>query len=638
MFLLRLKREPAITGLKLIEIYIVMIQKYFFIYILIITGLFSCKKLEIKAPVELSGELRQWHNIVMIIEGPEAGENDSINPFLYYRLNVTFWKKDKKYVIPGYFAGDGNAAESGTDSGNKWKVNFCPDDYGVWNYKVSFRSGLNISVNDDAESGTVISPNGYASQLTILPTDRSGQDLMMKGRLAYIGEPYLQYSGNREFFIKAGADSPENFLGYQDFDGTYFGGWNNASRDGEAIPNRNLHKYSPHIQDWKNGDPAWRNGRGKGIIGALNYLASRGMNSVYMLTNNVGGDGMDVFPWTTYNTDFTRYDISKLEQWEIVFNHMDRLGLMCHFVTQETENQLLLDSGNMGLVRKLYYRELIARFSHHLAVMWNLGEENGPSEFLKKGQNDQQRRDMAEYFKKHDPYENVVVIHTHLSVEGKERILGSLLGFPYIDGIGLQTMPDEVHKQTLSWHNSSVHKGRKWNICSDEIGPSDTGAKPDNIDPDHSKIRQDVLWGNLMAGGAGVEWYFGYNFPNNDLNCEDWRSREKLWNQTRIAIDFFHNYVELKTLESADEKIITGNAYCLASDSLYIVYIKENAECSLRADKQKFYLSGWFNPLEGGAVIPGDTLLSDSTGLLHIIQPVLKRKIQDWAVVIRMLK
>ena len=48
-----------------------------------------------------------------------------------------------------------------------------------------------------------------------------------------------------------------------------------------------------------------------------------------------------------------------------------------HFKTQETENEQLLDGGNVGVERKVYYRELIARFGHHLALNWNMGEENG---------------------------------------------------------------------------------------------------------------------------------------------------------------------------------------------------------------------------------------------------------------------
>ena len=43
-----------------------------------------------------------------------------------------------------------------------------------------------------------------------------------------------------------------------------------------------------------------------------------------------------------------------------------------------------------------------------------------------------------------------------------------------------------------------------------------------------------------MAGGAGVEWYFGYNYTHNDLNCESWHSRDHMWDLTRYALEFFH--------------------------------------------------------------------------------------------------
>jgi hypothetical protein len=44
------------------------------------------------------------------------------------------------------------------------------------------------------------------------------------------------------------------------------------------------------------------------------------------------------------------------------------MGLNLHFKTQEIENSQLLDGGVLGNERKLYYRELVARFSHHLAL------------------------------------------------------------------------------------------------------------------------------------------------------------------------------------------------------------------------------------------------------------------------------
>ncbi|RAJ93263.1 uncharacterized protein DUF5060 [Larkinella arboricola] len=69
----------------------------------------------------LQGELRQWHKITLAIEGPEASETAADNPFLLYRLNVTFTNGTKRYVVPGYFA-----AQTGAASGRIWKVHFHP--------------------------------------------------------------------------------------------------------------------------------------------------------------------------------------------------------------------------------------------------------------------------------------------------------------------------------------------------------------------------------------------------------------------------------------------------------------------------------------------------------------------------------
>ena len=71
----------------------------------------------------------------------------------------------------------------------------------------------------------------------------------------------------RNRFIKAGTDSPETLLGTADFDGT------TAHR--ADVP---LKTWAPHVRDWRPGDPTWKGGKGKGLIGALNYLAGRGAN------------------------------------------------------------------------------------------------------------------------------------------------------------------------------------------------------------------------------------------------------------------------------------------------------------------------------------------------------------------------
>lgn len=559
----------------------------------ILTGLFfllisTVHSQESKVTVE--GQLKKWHKVTLNFEGENLSESDENNPFLNYRLNVIFSNKSKSYVVPGFYAADGNASETSAKSGSIWKVRFMPDEVGEWTYKVSFRSGENIAVNSDLNAGEATGFDGASGTLVIGKSDAIGSAFRTKGRLKYVGERYLKYADTNESFIKGGADSPESFLGYYEFDQTP------AS-----------HKYEAHAQDWKSGDPTWQDGKGKNIIGALNYLSSKEMNSVYFLTMNVQGDGKDVWPWTNEHERY-RFDCSKLDQWEVVFDHMDDLGLMLHIVTQETENELLLDIGETKVQRKLYYRELIARFSHHLGITWNLGEENGPLSWTPKGQSDKDRKAMAKYIKENDPYQNFVALHTHANTDAQDLFLTPLLGYEYLDGPSMQTHhPHDVHNISVKWINESKNFGRPWVVMQDEIGPAHTGAKPDADDPEHNEIRADVLWGNLMAGGAGVEWYFGYKFAHNDLKCEDWRSRDILWDQTRYALEFFKKYIPFETMTSADGLTANTHDFVFANEgSVYVVYLPKVEETKLDLTKVKGRFSvKWYNPRTGGALQQG---------------------------------
>lgn len=555
---------------------------------------------------EISGELKKWHRVTILFNGPLTSEYDTINPFLDYRLDVTFRNGNLEYIVPGFYAADGNAAESGADAGNKWRVHFCPDKEGTWTYKASFWRGKQIAVTDDPDAGEPVWFNGMEGSFEIDPTDKNGRDLRGKGKLQYTDNHYLRFAETGGYFLKGGADSPENFLAYKDFDGT-LPGKARERRPGDNIPTLRLHAYHAHFSDWQDGDPVWQDNKGKNIIGALNYLASKGMNSVYMLIMNVSGDGDDVWPWTGKEERY-RFDCSKLDQWEIVFSHMDKLGIMLHFVTQETENECLLDNGDTSTQRRLYYRELVARFAHHLAITWNLGEENGPAGFSPHGQTDQQRRDAATYLKKVNPYKDLVVIHTHSSQTDRDKIFTPLLGYPDLDGISIQVGNlFDTHEQTLKWLRLSDKADKPWIVCLDEIGPAHTGVKPDSADPYHDDVRKYVLWANLMAGGGGVEWYFGYQYPHNDLNCEDWRSRDKMWDQTRYALDFFQQHIPFRDMESMDDLTSSGTDYSFGLEGeIFIIYLPEGGTTKIDMRGQDGdYIINWFNPRKGGDLVLG---------------------------------
>lgn len=551
----------------------------------------------------ISGELRKWHKVTLDFSGPSTSESAATNPFTNYRLNVTFRHapSGKTYLVPGYYAADGNAANSGASSGNVWRVHFAPDETGAWTYDVSFRSGSNVAMDASATAGSSAGfVDGESGSFTISETDKTGRDLRGKGRLDYVGKHHLRFAGSGAYFMKAGCDAPENLLAYADFDGDF-------KTDGHK--DELVKDWQPHVQDWNSGDPSWQNGKGKGLIGAINYLSDAGLNSFSFLTMNIDGDDQNVFPYTTYG-ERLRMDVSKLDQWEMVFEHGDKKGMYLHFKTQETENELLLDGGNVGPQRKLYYRELIARFGHHLAMNWNLGEEINAASL-------QQKQAWAQYFYDNDPYHHHIVIHngaTHYNMMGDASKL---------TGFSLQLNAEDFSdcfSMTKDYIDRADAAGKPWVVGTDEPGDSRYALRPDS-DPgsSHEDARKDALWGNIMAGGAGVEWYFGYALENSDLTCNDFRSRDSFWPVCRNTINFFeNNAVPFQDMTNANS-LVSGGAdngnRCLAKPgSSYLVQLRSGGSQTLDLSGQSgSYLVRWFDPRNGGALVSGNTLAGGGT-------------------------
>lgn len=603
--------------------------------------------------VELQGELKLWHKLTLTLDGPFAHERDrQPNPFRDYALVAVFAHAESgsTFTVPGYFAADGNAANSSASQGTKWRVHFAPNRVGTWQWSLELRRGelcaLALTPHD---VGDVL--HAKQGEFVVTESDRAAPDLRAAGRLQYVGQRYLRFAGSGRYFLKAGPDAPETLLAYQDFDGTQPGRQRNARR-GEATPTFSLHAYEPHLQDWRPGDPTWQDGKGKGLIGALNYLAQSGLNTVSFLPYNAGGDGDNVWPFIARN-DKLHYDCSKLDQWGIVFDHATARGLHLHFKLQETEIDDLrkgritevpesLDGGDLGPERKLYCRELIARFAHALALNWNIGEENT--------QSPEQQRAMIDYLQQMDPYGHPVVLHTY--PDQQENVYAPLLGRgSTLTGVSLQNPWDDVHQRTLQWIERSTAAGRPWVVANDEQNPASHGVPPDpgyagsdgrgprkDGSYDLHDIRKYTLWGNLMAGGAGVEYYFGYQFPQNDLNLEDFRSRAESWKYCRIAVDFFHRYqIPFWQMENADE--LVGNerhdntTYCLASDNTLVVYLPKGGACRVDLSRHDgaFQLS-WFNPREGGELqAAGDV----AAGAVISLEAPAAEDGQDWVALLR---
>jgi hypothetical protein len=581
------------------------------------------------AGVRVHGDPLQWHRLSLDVTGPEASETAEPNPFTDHRLDVTFTHpaSGTTLTVPGYYAADGDAAESSAESGNLWRVHFRAPATGIWNYQVSFRSGPGVATSDQAapgKGGTFA--DGATGTFEIAASDKKAPDFRARGRLAYVGKHHLRFTGDHSYFLKAGADSPENLLAYADFDGPF--------KD-DGIYDHFIKNWEPHVKHWQQGNPVWQETKGKGLIGALNHLAEKGLNSVSFLTLNIEGDDRNVFPYL-HTKERLRFDCSRLAQWDIVFTHAQRLGLHLHFKTQESENEMLLDHGDLGPQRKLYYRELVARFGDHLVLNWNLGEENGKwgdRKMKPKYQSTAQRQAMARWFEQNDPWKSHIVIHNG---QAPDDLLGNASA---LTGFSLQTHKADfshVFPATLHWINASVKAGKPWVVACDEPGDHEHSLRPAGDEGQSwNDGRINALWGNLMAGGAGCEFYFGYKHAHSDLTCQDFTTRDGFWDFCRHALHFFRDHsIPFHEMKNRNDLVADGHRCLSRPGRLHLVQLPRGGPAILDLSKESgTWQVRWFDPRRGGDLQTG-SIPTVQAGARSDLGPPPSQSDLDWIVLV----
>lgn len=229
----------------------------------------------------------KWSKIELAFAGPDSKARGTLNPFAV-RLDVVFsGPNGNQYRVPGFYDGDGN----GGKNGNVWKARFSADELGTWKYATESSDN-----RLDGKSGSFV--------MTGVSDDAKGY--WKWGLLEYTGTPqngirYLKFR-NGPYWLKAGCDDPENFLGnYRNFN---------------TLTKRKA---------------------------AVNYLAQRGINSLYIMTQNIDGDDNDVWPWLGDTAEEAkansgkdaRFDIAKLEHWRELFEHIQTKWTMARSSHQQ---------------------------------------------------------------------------------------------------------------------------------------------------------------------------------------------------------------------------------------------------------------------------------------------------------------
>jgi hypothetical protein len=462
------------------------------------------------------GRFAKWSRVEVRFAGPDSRGRGDPNPFAI-PLDVVFTSpRGKGQRVPGFYDGDGRG---GLD-GNVWKVRFSADEEGKWTYRsVSREKRL------DGHTGTFT--------VTGIPTDAKG--FWKWGRLEHAGSAknkvrYLKFRDG-PYWLKAGCDDPENFLG------------------------RCRHYDTPAERK-----------------AAIDYLARRGVNSLYLMTHNVGGDDNDVWPWLgktprearANGGKGARFDVARLEAWRELFEYMQTKGVVPYLVLED-------DSAWAGYDHARYYREMIARFGYLPALLFNFNEEHNENYRLPEALAHMKR--LAQI----DPYDHPRGIHN------VNRPDDAYIDAPQIDFTSIQTQgggdPAGKHNRlAIDWIRRCESRGKRVLMV--------------NFDEGRPEEDRRGWWGAYTGGGV---WEVHVR-PPYDRPMSAW---EPAWTQLGGARAFMES-LPFWEMRPRNDLVKDGRAVCLAKPgAAYALYLPAGGRVTVDLAPGVNYECAWWNPANG---------------------------------------
>jgi len=226
----------------------------------------------------------------------------------------------------------------------------------------------------------------------------------------------------------------------------------------------------------------------------------------------------------------------------------------------------------------------------------------------------------TEYINILDPYNHNMVIHTYPN-QKNQRYTPLLGNNSELTGASLQIGADDVNDDVREWIEKSNNAGKKWVVANDEQGPAATGIRIDA-----SEVRGAILYGTLLAGGAGVEYYYGYTDSDGDINNQDHRLRGDIYKQSGYALDFFNSYLQDRLSSMVSNNGITSatDDYVFAKEGeLYVVYRTNGGTTNISLPTGDWSVQ-WFNPRTGG----------DLTAVEAVSESLIAPDTNDWVALI----
>ena len=476
------------------------------------------------------GTFAKWARIEIQMTGPNSTGTGSPNPFAIV-VDVEFTAPGgKKWTVPAFYDGNG----SGGLDGNVWKVRFSADEAGSWSFVSTSSNG---QLNGNTGTFSVTAPPGNAGFYTW-------------GRLEYTGTAsnkirYLKFRDG-SYWLKAGCDDPENFLGN-------FSNYNTLSERKAAV----------------------------------DYLAARGVNSMYIMTHNIDGDARDVWPWLGSTStqaksnggSDSRFDVAKLEEWRNLFEYMNTKGVAPYLILED-------DSPWTGYDHARYYRELIARFGYLPALLFNFGEEHNEANTLSQALSWMQTLESI------DPYDHPRGIH-NVNTPNDAYVDAAQVDFTAIQTSFANAL--NHNQRTIDWINRCKTRNKRILMV--------------NFDEPRPLLDRKGWWSAYMGGGV---WEVHTSKPY-DRPMSAW---EPAWTEIGGARAFMET-IPFWDMEPNNGLVTSGTGYCLAKPGeAYATYLPNGGTVQLNLTAGVTYDVAWWRATngQGGAFQSGGTTAGGSQG------------------------
>ena len=479
------------------------------------------------------GRFIKWDTLEIPLYGPHTAVPDEQNNPFQIAVDVTFTGPEgQRFVVPAFFDGDG----IGGEVGNVWKVRFSPDATGPWRFSSSSSHPL---LGGYAGSFNVVAPDDC------IPYEPGGlPDFACAGRLQHERDSHYLKFIDGPYWLKGGLDDPENFIG------SAFGDWD-AKR------------------------------------AAVDYLAERGVNSIYVITNNVNGDRKDTWPWAgeTQNEarqQSDRFDIARLAAWDTFFTYVQEKGVVLHIVLDD-------DSAWHGYDHFLYYREMVARFGHHPGLIWNIGEEANENYW------DSEQIRLGELMRDIDPYDHPITVHRKRTWPFLGNVAFDLTSLQLGDGasdFARVELPNS--NRIVQTHRArSVELGHPIPIMVDET------PGMHRVDEElQFKLRAQILYPIYLGGGNFELHYQDAYVRGGSLTIEDMAPMLDDMLRARQFLESlpFHEMAPCNALLAPLE-----DAYCLGkTGDFYAIYLSRGGDLTLDLPASAGQMQvQWFNPRTG---------------------------------------